>query len=341
MKSKAFVFRNALLVFAMLAAFPALADFNDKNPVTATVTGATPSGYPRTMVEGLNAVVRDAFPGSAVSFKPNSPGGGVLAIAEGQADFTATATGTEVKLANDGAFPFKQPLKGKFSYVMQLYDNQFIHFLMTKEWADANGIRSWSDIAAKKPRMRLAINRPDNPQTTIGGPYEMMKAHGFTIEDIEKWGGSYVLGNSAIGLAALTDGKADVFMNARNLGDSLVKDIASKRALMWIDGERAATQRAADTFNFRADMVGKEDYPFLDKQYPTVRMWVALLAGSHVSDEVVYKYVKAIAESEARVQAIGGSLKTSFATSKMATNPANLPYHPGALRYYREKGLVK
>ena len=73
-------------VVAIAAAVPfagsALADFNDKNPITATVTGATPTGYPRTMVEGLNAVVREAYPGSAVSFKPNSPGGGVLAIAE-------------------------------------------------------------------------------------------------------------------------------------------------------------------------------------------------------------------------------------------------------------------
>ena len=42
-----------------LAAAPAFADFNDKKPINATVTGATPSGYPRTMVEGLNAVVRD------------------------------------------------------------------------------------------------------------------------------------------------------------------------------------------------------------------------------------------------------------------------------------------
>jgi len=56
---------------------------------------------------------------------------------------------------------------------------------------------------------------------------------------------------------------------------------------------------------------------------------------------VVYKYVKAIAENEVRVQAIGGSLKTAFATAKMATNPADLPYHPGALRYYKEKGMVK
>ena len=333
--------RNAVFIFAMLAAFPALADFNDKKPVSATVTGATPSGYPRTMVEGLNAVVRDAYPGSAVSFKPNSPGGGVLAIAEGQADFTATATGTEIRLANDGQSPYQKPLRGKFSYVMQLYDNQFIHFLMTKQWADANGIKSWADIAARKPRMRLAINRPDNPQTTIGGPYEVMKAHGFSIGDIEKWGGSFVLGNSAIGLDAIVDDKADVFMNARNLGDSLVKDIAGKRALLWIDGDRAMIQKAAETFNFRADVVEKGTYPFLDKDYPTVRRWVSLLAGAHVPDEVVYKYVRAIAENENGVQAIGGSLKTSFTTAKMATNPASLPYHPGALRYYKEKGLVK
>jgi len=333
--------KKALLVFAMLAAFPALADFNDKKPVTATVTGATPSGYPRTMVEGLNAVVRDAYPGSAVSFKPNSPGGGVQAIATGQADFTATATGTEIRLANEGRFPFKQPLKGKFSLVMQLYDNQFVHFLMTKEWADANGIRSWDDIAAKKPRMRLAINRPDNPQVSIGGPYALMEAHGFTIQDIEKWGGSYVLGNSAIGLAAITDGSADVFMNARNLGDSLVKDIAGKRALLWIDGDPAKVAKGAAIFNNKMDMVPKGTYPFMEKDYPTVRMTVSLLAGTHVSDEIVYKYVRAIAENESRVQAIGGSLKTSFTTAKMPVNPANLPYHPGALRYYKEKGLVK
>ena len=332
--------RAALLAAALVAA-PALADFNDKKPITATVTGATPSGYPRTMVEGLNAVVRDVYPGSSVSFKPNSPGGGVQAIATGQADFTATATGTEVKLANEGAAPFKEPLKGKFSYVMQLYDNQFIHFLMTKEWADANGVKSWADIAAKKPRMRLAINRPDNPQTTIGGPYEVMKAYGFSIADIEKWGGSYVLGNSQIGLDAITDGKADVFMNARNLGDALVKDIAGKRELLWIDGDQATVQKAADTFNNRADMVPAGTYPFMEKPYPTVRMWVALLAGSHVSDETVYKYVKAIAENEARVQSIGGSLKTAFARDKMATNPAKLPLHPGAARYYKEAGLLK
>src|SRR5215211_5431906 len=113
-------FARVVAAASLLIALPALADFNDKKPINATVTGATPSGYPRTMVEGLNAVVRDTYPGSAVSFKPNSPGGGVLAVADGQADFTATASGTEIRLANDGQAPYSKPLKGKFSYVMQL-----------------------------------------------------------------------------------------------------------------------------------------------------------------------------------------------------------------------------
>ena len=323
-----------------ISASPAVADFNDNKAITATVTGATPDGYPRTMVEGLNALVRDTFPGSSVSFKPNSPGGGVLAIAEGQADFTATATGTEIRLANEGKSPYTTPLKGKFSFAMMLYNIQYIHVLMTRSWADANGIKSFADIAAKKPRMRLAINRPDNPQTTIGGPYEMMKAHGFSIDDIQKWGGSYVLGNSTIGLNAILDDKADVFMNVRNLGDALIKDVASKRPLTWIDDDPAKTKQAADVFSFSVGTVSKDDYPFLDKSYPTVRQWVALLVGAHASEEMVYKYVKAIGENQDRVQKIGGSLKV-FTTAGMTQNPASLPVHPGALRYYREKGLVK
>src|SRR5438477_12633571 len=115
--------RVILLAAALVAATPVFADFNDKQPITATITGATPSGYPRTMVEGLNAVVRDAYPGSAVAFKPNSPAYRVLAIAENQTDFTATATGNEIRLANEGKEPYRAPPKGKVSYVVELYDN--------------------------------------------------------------------------------------------------------------------------------------------------------------------------------------------------------------------------
>jgi len=326
---------------AAIAAAPAFAEIGDKSPITVTVTGATPTGYPRTMVEGLNAIVRDAYPGSSISFKPNSPGGGVLAVSKGDADLTATATGAEIGLANAGKYPYKEPLKGKFQFVAQLYDNAYTHLLMTKAWADEHGIRSWEDIAKKKPRMRLTLNRPDNPQGSIGGPYEIFKAYGFTVDDIPKWGGSFVLGNSTISIDAIKDGKADVMMSGGILGNALVKDTASKRELLWIDGNLATMQKAADAFNFKAELVPKGTYAFMDKGYPTIRMWVSMLAGAHVSEEVVYKYTKAIAEAEERVRRLGGTLRTGFARAKMPVNAAKLPYHPGAERYYREAGMLK
>lgn len=333
-------FKWTALGIALTVSAYAHADFNDDKPITATVTGATATGYPRAMTEGLNAVVREVYAGSPVSFKPNSPGGGVLAISTGQADFTTTATGTEVRLAVEGQAPFTAPLKGKFTFASRLFDVQYIHVVMTQEWADKNGVRTWSDIAAKKPAMRLAINRSDNPQTTIGGPYEMMKAHGFTIDDIPKWGGSFVLGNSTTGLNAILDGKADVFMNVRNLGDAMLKDVHSKRPLLWIDDDPKFTKVAADAFNFQVGTVPAGTYPFTQKDYPTVRQWVALLASADTSEETVYKYVKALGENQERVRAVGGSLKT-FETANMAINPAGLPIHPGAMRYFKEKKLVK
>ena len=134
---------------------------------------------------------------------------------------------------------------------------------------------------------------------------------------------------------------ADVFVNARNLNDSPIKDIASKRDLLWVDGDPATIQKAAEVFDFKMDMVPKGTYPFMEKDYPTVRQWVSLVAGSHVSDEVAYKYTKAMAENWEAVQKIGGSMAL-FTPKLMVQKPvADLPYHPGALRYYKEKGWVQ
>jgi len=87
-------------------------------------------------------------------------------------------------------------------------------------------------------------------------------------------------------------------------------------------------------------MVPKGTYAFMDKDYPTVRQWISLLAGAHVPDETVYKYVKAIVEARAAVNKIGGSL-AAFTPQLAARNESGLPFHPGAMRYFKEKGLVK
>ena len=152
---------------ATSSAFPARADFNDDKPISYTVDGATATGYFKVVTEAMNGIVREVYPGTAATYKPGSPAGGINNIARGQSDFTFNAGATEVGYALDGKAPFTESLKGKFRFVMLLHQGLVVHPLMTKEWADRHGIKSFVDIAAKKPQMRLHVNQLANLQSTI------------------------------------------------------------------------------------------------------------------------------------------------------------------------------
>lgn len=333
----AFAFGVGALVFASA---PARADFNDKKPVTYTVDGATASGYFKVVTEALNAIVRDAYPGSAATYKPGSPAGGILNISTGRSDFMFTGGAPEIAYALEGKAPFKQSLKGKFSFVMLLHDRLVVTNLMTKDWADRNHIRSFQDIASKKPQMRLAVNTLANLQSTVGMYIAIFDAYGIKAEDVTGKGGSLFHGNTNSGLDALRDGKVDVLINGAFVPTAEITDIARGRELMWISGDQAKMKQAADRWGYGTIVVPKGAYPFVTKDEVTLTLWSAVLVGNHVSDETVYKFTKALLQNQERVRKIHPSL-AGFSPQAASRNPTLLPYHPGAARYYREVGVLK
>ena len=333
----AFLFATASIV---AVSAPARADLNDKKPIKYTVTGASVQGYFKVVVEAINGIVRDVYPDSAATFRPGSPAGGILEVATGKAEFTFTSGAPEIQYALEGKTPFKEPLKGKVMHVMMLHRHLIVHNLMMKDWADKYGIKTFDDIAAKKPPMRLAVNDLANLQSTLGMHIAIFKAHGFQEADIRKWGGSFVRGNSGIGLDALRDAKADVFINGRFLPDATTADVARGRDLVWIDGDSAKMQKAADEWGYETIKIDKGTYNFLTKDVTTLKLWNTINTGPQVSEETVYKFVKAVYDNQKRVQSIHPSL-AEFSGPEMIRNPMKLPFHPGAERFYREKGLLK
>jgi len=327
---------------AAVAAFPSilLAGFGDKEPITATVTGATARGYPKLVVEGLNGIVREAYPGSSITFKPSSPGGGLVQLASGDATFSVSASAPEIRLAAEGKAPYREALKGKIAYVMMLNDNQPLHCIMTRAWAEANGVKSFADIAAKKPRLRLNLNEVGNLQATLGGANIVMQVHGITPKDIEDWGGSISRGNSTAAKDAFQDGKVDAFITASSYPDSQLRDIARTRPMTWLESTPAKLKEAADYWNFRVGTVPKSVYAFLDHDVEAMYQWTSMCAATATPDEAVYKYVKAVHENAERARTIHPSL-AEMSGEFMARNRSGLPFHPGAERYYREQKLLK
>ncbi len=327
---------------AVVAAFasPALAQSADKAPINYTITGATVQGFYKVVVDALNGIVREAYPNSAANFKPSSPAGGLQMIGTQQADFGIAVSAPEIEYAVGGKGPFKESLQGKFAHVLLLNDQQAFHPIMTKEFADRHGVKSFADLAAKKPRMRVHINTLANIQASIGFAELAMFVEGFSSADIEMWGGSIHRGNSGEGLEALADGKVDLYLNGGFLLDSRLRDLARKKDLVWIDSDEVKLAKALERWNFKVGKAPKEFYTFLDRDMPTILQWSNINAGTHVPDEVVYKFVTALYDAQDKVQSIHPSLK-SFTGAFMAQNPTGLPFHPGAERFYREKGLLK
>ena len=329
---------GAILVAPQMAK----ADFNDKNPITYTVDGATASGYFKVVTEALNGIVREVYPGTAATYQPGSPAGGILKISSGQADFVFTAGGPEIAYALEGKAPFQESLKGKFKYIGVLHNELVVHSVMTKEYADKYGIKSFADIAAKKPPTRLAVNTTGNLQSTIGMYVSIFDVYGIDEKAITSNGGSLFRGNSNSGTQALRDGKIDVFINGGFVPAADLTDVSRSRELVWIPSDQAKAKAAGDKWGYSLYTVKAGAYPFVTKDEYTHTMWTGVMAGSHVPDETVYKFIKALAENKEKVRSIHPSLG-AFEIKDVARDVTGgkVPYHPGAARYYREIGLLK
>jgi TRAP transporter TAXI family solute receptor len=71
----------------------------------------------------------------------------------------------------------------------------------------------------------------------------------------------------------------------------------------------------------------------------TVAVRATLAVQNKIRDDDVYKVTKALFENKAEITAAhskGADLSLESAVSGMP-----IPFHPGALRYYREKGALK
>ena len=67
---------------------------------------------------------------------------------------------------------------------------------------------------------------------------------------------------------------------------------------------------------------------------------LVLLAGTHVSDDIVYKVVKAIYPNKAELVK-GHPSFNSFSQERMAVKYGTLRYHPGAIKFFKEVDLWK
>lgn len=303
-----------------------------------TTTGGSARGFIKAVVEAFHAMYRDVYPGTSATFRPSSVAGGMVNVAKGDADISFALPQVELKAGLAGAPPFKEPLRGKLGAMMTFVDKLEFFIVAEKGWAEKHAIKTLADIAHKKPPVRLNLNRTGTFYA-IEAAKATFKQYGFTLDDIRKWGGSVTNSSSGRQIENMRDGKIDMIFNSSFHPDGRMLNLLKSRELVWIDADADKVAAAAKLVDMEPTTIPKGTYSFVTSDKPTMAAWLTMAAGMHVPEETVYKMVKAVAENLERVQAIHPMLK-KFDKNMMIKKPADFAWHPGAAKYYRERGWI-
>jgi hypothetical protein len=139
---------------------------------------------------------------------------------------------------------------------------------------------------------------------------------------------------------AIKDGKIDAFFWSGGVPTASVLDLASTSGLAWRlvpnDDVLDALQRAHGPSLYARLIVRQSAYPGLSGDVAVVGVSNLLVVHEDMPEQLAYDITRLLFERQADLVAVHAEAK--HLNLARATSAAPAPFHPGAIRYYRERG---
>ena len=310
-------------------------------PYNLTIAGYSPGGLVSTAGAGMDAALAAAYPGSTVTYQTSSGGlANALLLQQGKVPL-GFVSDTELIVALEGKPPFKAPIK-ELRMLFNAYTPQsrfqMTHTLVTKAWAEQHGIKTFEDIAAKKPPMRIAVNRPGNMDGDVS--IATLSAIGVSLDDIRKWGGQVIRAASGEQTSLFLDRRIDVISFGISYRHPRVLEVASGVDLVMLPMTEATAKKAAAATGAAFCEVKGKEYDFLATDSASVCVGMPVLVNANMDEKTAYNVTKAMFEQIEKYKASHRLLAAATTKESFAQKGA-APFHPGAEKYLREAGVIK
>ena len=163
---------------------------------------------------------------------------------------------------------------------------------------------------------------------------DVLAAYGMTLDDITPVYQSF--GDST---ESIKDGKIDAAFICAGAPTNAVVDLATSKSvyLISIDDEHMATLLASCPW-YASLTIPAGTYSGFDQDAVTITVKATLVAKTSLSEEAAYKIVSTIFDNTQAIAGLhgkGAELSLSFATEGIAVH-----FHPGAAKYFAEKGIT-
>ena len=235
----------------------------------------------------------------------------------------AFALGDSLKAAweGDADAGFKIKLE-KLRTIGAIYPN-YIQIVATAE----SGIKTLADLKGKS----LSVGAPKSG--TELNSRAILAAAGMTYKDIGKV--EYLPFAESVDL--MKNRQLNATLQSAGLGVASLKDLSTSTEITVVSVPKAVVDKIGPPFV--SVNIPANTYAGQDKDVPTAAVVNYLVTSSAVTDDLAYQMTRLVFESLpelANAHAAGREIKLESA-------PLNspVPLHPGAIRYYKEKGLIK
>lgn len=206
-----------------------------------------------------------------------------------------------------------------------LYSN-YMHIVAL----DGIGIKSVADLKGK----RVSTGAPGSG-TEIKG-LRVLEAYGLSPKDLR----SQDRLGAAESAGALKDRKLDAFIWDGGLPTAAVLDLGATpgmKILLVPHGDAVAKMAAKYGPLYFLATIPKGTYGGVDVDVPVAAVTNLLTVHERMDEAMAYQITKLLHEHTADLIAVHQAAKEI--TLKSAAEGSSVPFHPGALRYYKEKGI--
>lgn len=209
--------------------------------------------------------------------------------------------------------------------LMVLYPNR-MHVVTV----EGSGINKFADLKGK----RVSTGAVNSATEVMA--LRLTEAHGMTFKDFTQE--RLDPGKS---VDAIKDKKLDAFFWVGGVPTAAVTELAAtpglKLKLIDHDEGVAGMIKIYGPLYVR-DTIPAKAYPGQDQANRIATVWNVLVARADVSDQVAYDVVKTIFERKADMERVHPESRNF--DLKYQTNAASvIPFHPGAIKYFAEKGV--
>lgn len=284
---------------------------------------------------GIADLVRPKLPaGSSIDVMPIAGGvGNIKLIQNGEAELGISFAVTSAEgCGGKGVFKEKQ------SKVMGLIGGLDVYYFGTFV-TKASGVTSWRDIAEAKNKFHLQTTKAGG--TGEQGVRQVLALLGSSKDDVASKGGVIEATERTGAAEAIKDGQADGWAHVVTKGHPAATQITTVNDMTMLPLPDEVIKGMVEKYGWAEVTIPPNTFKGQTEPVKTVKAASNILIGSDVPDEVAYAFAKTLVENAASLPKIHAGL-ADFDPAK-AADPSlngNCPMHPGAVKFYKEAGLM-